>query len=495
MTERALIGLGLGLPHSGSLFTSSGHSRRSHERSYSLHDPFHPDAGKSTRGSIDYGLSSSPSAQYSHSTESGDTMDAGLASALGAVPGPAEVIESNIQSRGLSTCSGDTTLMQPDKNSGDDLVSHLKLARCRARSAPASNSTGRPENELLPPAMPRADSLLRLDSDTASTDLKKLLSTRVRHAPPSVDTEKANTLGVSSGTASPAGGSLRASRLEPEKSRARVEIYIALNNHVAVEGGNISGTLTLRTRKPRRGEARHVRIDGGRIRVLGFEGKCSPRVCLCNAFKELGCDTGISEAERYAFYQSSLPLVEATTDHAQIYQSEPDDNGFCVAQEGTFSVQFTMHIPRADHSKAGMNSPKGIIQDNSINAAIKYILLVSFRVRDDSDNASGLDKHADLLNPKISIAHFYRNIELWPTYGPMALHNAEQVLPNLGEAGTVSSRNAQGLLFGGSGMLHLTAVLHRKVWLAGQKCTVYVGVWNETKKFVSQPRITFTDLV
>ncbi|KAF8602289.1 E set domain-containing protein, partial [Ceratobasidium sp. AG-I] len=364
----------------------------------------------------------------------------------------------------MRSCSEETTLTQQDKEPSDASVSHLKLARCRARSAPASNLPGAPESAVLPPVIPRADSLLRLDSNTASTDLKKLLSTRVRHAPPSIDTEKANAPGISSAVASPSRDSLRTSRLEPEKSRARVEIYISLNNHVAVEGGNISGTLTLRTRKPRRSEARHVRIDGGRIRVLGFE--------------------GISEAERYAFYQCSIPLVEATTDHSQIYQSEPDDDGFRVAREGTFSASFSMQIPKAGDSKSGANAPKGIIQDNSVNAAIKYILLVSFRVRDDSDNASGLDKHADLLNPKITIAHFYRSVELWPTYGPMALHSAEQVHPTLGEAGTVSSRTAQGLLFGGSGMLHLTAVLHRKVWLAGQKCTVYIGVWNETKKSV-----------
>ena len=144
-----------------------------------------------------------------------------------------------------------------------------------------------------------------------------------------------------------------------------------------------------------------------------------------------------------------------------------------------------MQIPKAGHSKSGANTPKGIMQDSSINAVIKYILLVSFRVRDDSNNASGLDKYADLLNHKVSIAHFYRNVELWPTYGPMALRCVEQVHPSLGNAGTVSSRTAQGLLFGGPGMLHLTAVLHRRVWLAGQKCTVYVGVWNETKKSVS----------
>jgi hypothetical protein len=194
---------------------------------------------------------------------------------------------------------------------------------------------------------------------------------------------------------------------------------------------------------------------------------------------------GISEAERYAFYQCSVPLTDASADCTQLHHSGADDDGFSIAREGTFLLPFTMHIPHADRFQPRKNAPKGVIQDNSVSATIKYILLISFKVRDDADNASGIDKHADLANPKVSIAHFYRNVELWPTYGPMALHSPEEVHPALGQAGTVSSRTAQGLLFGGAGMLHLTAVLHRKVWLAGQKCTVYIGAWNETKKFVS----------
>jgi hypothetical protein len=152
-------------------------------------------------------------------------------------------------------------------------------------------------------------------------------------------------------------------------------------------------------------------------------------------------------------------------------------------------LPFKMHLFRSDGSQSGKNLPKGVIQDGSVGAAIKYILLVSFKVRDDSDNASGLDKHAALVNPKTSIAHFYRHVEIWPTYGPMALYSTEEVRSVADNSGTVSSRTAQGLLFGGSGMLHLTAVLHRKVWLAGQKCAVYIGTWNETRKFVSQTRI------
>ncbi|KAG8744642.1 hypothetical protein FRC10_009675 [Ceratobasidium sp. 414] len=347
-----------------------------------------------------------------------------------------------------------------DGDPNDTSTAHLKLARVRAQSAPTTN-----DQDSLDPCIssnfPRADSLLRLDSKTTSKDLKKLLTTRVRHAPPSIDTNRANTIGISSSSSSPIKSDSQSSQLEPEKSRPRVEVYVVLNNHVAVEGGCFSGTLTVRTHKPRRGEARHVQIDGGKVRIIGFE--------------------GVSETERYAFYQCSTPLSQASEDCAQLYESDSNNDEFRIAREGTFSLPFTIHIPLGDPSRPRKNAPKGVIQDNSVNAAIKYILLISFKVRDDADNNSRIDKHAKLAS--VSIAHFYRNVELWPTYGPMALHSAEEH-PALGQTGTVSSRTAQGLLFGGVGMLHLTAVLHRKVWLAGQKCTVYIGAWNETKKSI-----------
>ncbi|CAE6507509.1 unnamed protein product [Rhizoctonia solani] len=351
----------------------------------------------------------------------------------------------------------------PDKNPDDESVAHLKLARHGVRSEPAPTVSGE-EGSEAPRPIPRVDSLLHLDSETASTDLKKLLNVRVRQAPPSIDTGKANASRISSAASSPTKDGSRSSRLETEKSRPRVEVYFGLNNHVAVEGGSIGGSLTVRTRTPRRGEARHVRIDSGKVRVLGYE--------------------GVSESERYAFYQCATSLADATGDHEQLYDSPPDSEGFRIAREGTFTLAFKMHILQSTNPQPRKNIPKGVIQDDSINAAIKYILLVSFKVRDDSDNAAGLDKHASLVNPKTSIAHFYRHVEIWPTYGPLALHSTDEIRSVVDHPGTVSSRTARELFLGGSGMLHLTAVLHRKTWLAGQKCTVYIGVWNETRKFV-----------
>ncbi|KAJ1302584.1 hypothetical protein OPQ81_002901 [Rhizoctonia solani] len=361
--------------------------------------------------------------------------------------------------------SSDVTMQTlSDKNPNDESVAHLKLTRCRVRSEPVSNISGKEGCSETRAPIPRADSLLHLDSETVSTDLKKLLNVRVRQAPPSIDTGKANASGIASTANSPIKDGHRSSRLETEKSRPRVELYFGLNNHIAVEGSFIGGSLIVRVRKPRRGEARHIRMDGGKIRVLGYE--------------------GISESERYAFYQCTTSLVDAVGDHEQLYDSTSDSEGFRVAREGTFALEFKMHIPPSTEPRTGKNVPKGVIQDESTNSTIKYILLISFKIRDDSDNAAGLDKYASLTNAKTSIAHFYRYVEIWPTYRPLVLSSTEEVRSSVDHSGTVSSRAARELFLGGSGMLHLTAVLHRKVWLAGQKCMVYIGAWNETRKFI-----------
>ncbi|CAE6538483.1 unnamed protein product [Rhizoctonia solani] len=447
-TRRSQLGLGLGLPHSGSLYNRTSDSTDPYNDGYALGST--ASDGKSLSCSVD--ASTRP-------IKDSRVMDV-AATVVGTIPN--ETFSDRAPRPEWRSGSDDTTRTLRDKDSEDESVAHFKLTRYRARSEPTTS--GEEGCSEASASIPRVDSLLHLDSETVSIDLKKLLNARVRQAPPSIDTGKANASKISSATSSPTKDDPRSSRLETEKSRPRIELYFSLNNHVAVEGGYIRGSLTVRTRKPRRGEARHVRIDSGKIRVLGYE--------------------GISESERYAFYQCTTSLAEAAGDYEQLYESSPDSEGFRVACEGTFTLTFKMHIPQSATSQPGKNVPKGTIQDDSISASIKYILLISFKVRDDPDNAAGLDKYASLANPKTSIAHFYRHIDIWPTYGPLDLHSTEEVRPIVDHSGTVSSRAARELLFGGSGMLHLTAVLHRKVWLAGQKCTVYIGAWNETRKFV-----------
>ncbi|CAE7132376.1 unnamed protein product [Rhizoctonia solani] len=465
-TRRSQLGLGLGLPHAASLHNHPSGSGAGHEHSTESDSANLYDSGNTLGLTIDKGKHRSVD---TGARSVGDShMMSVAATVIGTIPNESRSDRAP-RPQGRTDSAGTIQTLR-GKDPEDESVAHLKLTRCRVRSEPVSSIS---ENEGcldVPPPIPRVDSLLHLGSETVSTDLKKLLNARVRQAPPSIDTGKANASRISSAASSPTKDDTRSSRLETEKSRSRVEVYFALNNHVAVEGGCIGGALTVRTRKPRRGEARHVRIDSGKIRVLGYE--------------------GMSESERYAFYQCAISLADAVDDHEQLYQSPPDSEGFRVAREGTFTLTFKMHIPQSATSQSGNNAPKGVIQDDSISTAIKYILLISFKVRDDPDNAAGLDKYALVADPKTSIAHFYRHIEVWPTYGPLALHSTEEVRPVVDHSGTVSSRAARELLFGGSGMLHLTAVLHRKIWLAGQKCTVYIGAWNETRKFVKTLTLT-----
>ncbi|QRV80440.1 arrestin [Ceratobasidium sp. AG-Ba] len=456
MEHRKPTGLGLGLRRSNNSHSGRETPWRSHGRSYSLRDPtnpYYPDfrkpADEESHSYTTYSEDAKLLLRESNHSRTG--LDTTAAQVVGIVPGPGGV-ESATRASDSRIWSNSTS---PERRLEGTSVGHLQSAQ-----------VPRTEESRLYPQIsshfPRADSFLRLDSTTTSKDLKKLLTTRVRHAPSSIDTNIANANGGSSSSSSPVRSHPGASHFEPERSRPRVEVYLALNNNTTIEGGYFSGTLTVRIRKPRRGEVRHIRIDGGKIRVIGFE--------------------GISETERYAFYQYAIPLSDASEDSSQLYESEPSEDGFRTVREGTHSLPFTIPIPHNDRSQPNKNVPKGVIRDNSINAEIKYILLASFKVRDDPDNTTAIDKHANLNG--VSIAHFYRAVELWPTYGPMALHNHDEIHPTLGDIGTVSSRSAQGLLFGGSGMLHLTAVLHRKVWVAGQKCTVYIGAWNETKKFI-----------
>ncbi|QRV94961.1 arrestin [Ceratobasidium sp. AG-Ba] len=446
---------GLGLRHSNRSHSDRETAWRSHRRSYSLHDPTSPicpDFRKpADRGSHCYTAYPEDVKFFlTESVHSGTELDTAAAKVARIVPGPGGL--------DLATRASDSRICSNPTSPGRNLEN--TLVGLQSVQVPTAE-----ESMLYPQTssyFPRADSLLRLDSTTTSGDLGKLLTKRVRHTPSSIDADKANANGGSSSSSSPVRSIPGASHFEPERSRPRAEVYLALNNNTTVEGGYFSGTLTVRIRKPRRGEVRHIRIDGGKIRVIGFE--------------------GISETERYAFYQYAIPLSDALEDLSQLYESDTNEDGFRIAREGTYSLPFTIPIPHNDLSQLNKNVPKGVIRDNSTTAEIKYILLASFKVRDDPDNSAGIDKRANLNG--ISIAHFYRTVELWPTYRPMSLHNHEEIHPTLGDIGTVCARAAQGLLFGGSGMLHLAAVLHRKVWIAGQKCTVYIGAWNETKKFI-----------
>src|SRR5258708_32988014 len=104
-----------------------------------------------------------------------------------------------------------------------------------------------------------------------------------------------------------------------------------------------------------------------------------------------------------------------------------------------------MKIPGSDGK---LSRAKGSLQLRS-GASVRYISMASIRVKDGRTGAR-------------SIAHFYRNVEVWPSYDP------SRIL-----APTPSARYstaAKPVFLGGSGKLKLTAGIHREIWMAGQRC-------------------------
>lgn len=88
----------------------------------------------------------------------------------------------------------------------------------------------------------------------------------------------------------------------------------------------------------------------------------------------------------------------------------------------------------------------------------------------------------DSTTSKHSIAHFYRDVEIWPRLNPSIV-----LLPSPRPLLAATSKT---MFMGGPSKLHLTALLHRLHWIAGQRCYVKVQVNNETKKTVKGLSLT-----
>lgn len=85
-------------------------------------------------------------------------------------------------------------------------------------------------------------------------------------------------------------------------------------------------------------------------------------------------------------------------------------------------------------------------------------------------------KVVDPNTDKRSIAHFYRDCEIWPAFDPLTTLASDPQ--------PIYARNAKTLFMGGDGELSLSAALHRISWIAGQPVNVRVRIQNETRKTV-----------
>ncbi|KAG5651422.1 hypothetical protein H0H81_008706 [Sphagnurus paluster] len=226
--------------------------------------------------------------------------------------------------------------------------------------------------------------------------------------------------------------------LEQAKSRARVEVDIILDSKICVQGGYLQGHVNVRIQKPGKGDT-PVMISGGKVRIIGFEN-------LTN------------ELDRYPFYQCSSPLSTVTATSGGLYESHPDAEGFAWAIDGEYKLPFSMYLPVS----VDYGIPKGVVRFQA-GVSVRYIAMVSIKVKDPVSNNR-------------SIAHFYRDCEIWPRLNPSS------ILAPADRPQEVTT--TKGLFMAGSGKVDLTASVHRLNWIAGQQCFVKVCVDNGSKKLI-----------
>ncbi|KAF9270619.1 hypothetical protein L218DRAFT_46326 [Marasmius fiardii PR-910] len=232
--------------------------------------------------------------------------------------------------------------------------------------------------------------------------------------------------------------------LEQAKARARVEIDLILERYACVQGGYLNGVVKIRVRAPSKGEGKTL-VSGGKIRILGLE-------------------TTHNESQRHLFYLQSAALLDAAPLSMDLFNSEQDSEGFSEAKEGIHAFPFSMFLPlqgEAGNSKGAMSV--------GCDALVRYVILVSLKVKERKNN-------------RRSIAHFYRDCEVWPRLNPSSVLSPA-TKPN---QDTISKT----LFMGGNGKVTLTAATHRVIWIAGQQCPVKIKVVNHSKKAIKSVTLT-----
>ncbi|KAG8968434.1 hypothetical protein FRC03_007376 [Tulasnella sp. 419] len=311
-------------------------------------------------------------------------------------------------------------------------------ARTRSRSASVGASL-----------ISRNPTLLSAESSSSkrAAELKSLLGSSNRRLtdrkiPSNIQPIQYNTIGPS-GSGSSHTNSVAAVSLEKAKSKARVEIDVELECEAVVEGGYLRGRMEVSIRKSTKNE-NAVWIGGEKLRVVGFE--VLP-----------------SEDMRHTFFQHVDSLSDVSPKCHLMYASLPDEDGFCQAKEGTHTLPFEIRIPRSESCGAA----KGVLRSRG-GIGVQYIIMGSIKIKTkNSDNQS--------------IAHFYRHIEIYPYFGYSILAPSQK---------PYEATAARSIFMGGPGKVHVTASLHRRTWIAGQRCYVHVNIQNSSSKRVRALTLT-----
>ena len=149
--------------------------------------------------------------------------------------------------------------------------------------------------------------------------------------------------------------------LEQGKSRSRVEIDIALETSVCVEGGFLNGHVYVKVNKASKKDSHPICLSEGKLRIAGFE--VVPRHGS-SAYSS-------SDDIRHIFYQAAYAMKSVALNTHYLYSSPPDDEGFAYAREGNHHFPFSVKLPTCG-STAGC--PKGVL-NNCSGAMLRYIVI------------------------------------------------------------------------------------------------------------------------
>lgn len=240
--------------------------------------------------------------------------------------------------------------------------------------------------------------------------------------------------------------------LEHDRGKMRVKLDVRLESDLVVEGGRLVGSLVLKI--PKESDKRGlIRLSQPKVRVVGFEellGQETRHLFYHQATVVTG--------EEDNFYLHGSPSMSpgprAMPTGSALYASAMDDEGFFAAREGEHVIPFSLEVPVG-------KGAKGVYYGK--HASIRYIAIASVKVKSGEKDPG-------------SIAHFYRQVELYPYLNPAAvLASAPQ---------PIQASASKSLFMGGPGKVYLSAYLHRPAWVAGQRVYIRVKIQNETDKKV-----------
>lgn len=237
--------------------------------------------------------------------------------------------------------------------------------------------------------------------------------------------------------------------LEAKKgNKARVEVDVLLETDMLVEGSEVRGRLDIHVRRSKKAEK--IWIGAGKIRVCGYEEHSSTSI-------------------RHIFYHYPFTLPAFSpfepSQHA-LFASPPNNEGYRLANEGSFSVPFRFRLPLRGGAKGGWAT-------GNKAPGVKYVVVGSLKL------------HVPEAGTKSrSISHFYRPCVVFPYVEPTSIFVPTDAPRQ------VSKQGGLGWSLGGEkGSVTLSARISRPTWIAGQKVWIDVVASNNSNKRIKTSQI------